>query len=320
MQKTLLIYESKYGTTEKITKYLSRVLGPAKYCRTAEFSDLYEDFDFIVIGSPIYSGKVDPQISEFVKNNLDWLKQKQVALFCSCISLKDGNENLNKLTKIIGNVVSQRALGGTLKLSILKEEDQKALKVFSKMVGFDITDIDNFNLEEVIDYALELKLIKDNSVPKIPDPEIKEIIEEFLTSHNTCTLSTSYKDRVRSTPIEYTYKNGFIYLISEGGEKFANLALNTNVSLAVYEDYTGMNNLAGMQITGSSYIVPNYNDEYVDIINMKGLNIDFIKKMPFNMNIIKIKIEKIEFLYSKFQKLGYETRQIYNLKRLNTPK
>jgi len=184
------------------------------------------------------------------------------------------------------------------------------------MVGFDITDIDNFNLEEVLDYALELKLIKDNSVPKLPALKIKEIIEEFLTSHNTCTLSTSYKDRVRSTPIEYTYNNGCIYLISEGGEKFANLPLNTNISLAVYEDYTGMKNLAGMQITGLANIIPNNNDEYIDIINMKGLNIDFIKKMPFNMNIIKIKIEKIEFLYSKFQKLGFVpkgvTKIIYN--------
>lgn len=79
MQRTLLIYESKYGTTKKIARYLSMILGPAKYCRTNEFGDLYKDFDFIVIGSPVYSGKLEPKIYEFVENNLDWLKKKSVA-------------------------------------------------------------------------------------------------------------------------------------------------------------------------------------------------------------------------------------------------
>ena len=69
MQKTLIIFESKYGTTEKIAKYISMVLGPAKYCRTDELSNNDKDFDFIVIGSPIYSGKPHPKICQFIKDN-----------------------------------------------------------------------------------------------------------------------------------------------------------------------------------------------------------------------------------------------------------
>ena len=134
MQKTLIIYESKYGTTERTAKYLSMVLGPAKYCKTGEFSDLYKDFDFIVIGSPIYSGKLDPQIDEFVKKNIDWLKNKHVALFSVSLSPKDGNENLKNLANTIGNTVSQKPLGGVLKQDNLDEDDKEALKVFSEKV------------------------------------------------------------------------------------------------------------------------------------------------------------------------------------------
>lgn len=310
MQKTLIVYESKYGTTQKIAKCLSQVLGPAKYCRTGEAGD-FEEFDFIVIGTPIYSGKIDSKICEFVKNNLHWLKQKPVALFCTCLSLKDGNENLNKLNKIIGDTINQEALGGILKFSNLNVDDKIALEEFSKKVGFDLKDMDNFNLEEVLDFTLELKYIKEELIPKAPSNKVKEAIEDFLTTHNTCTLSTSYKNRVRSTPIEYKYKNGFIYLLSEGGEKFSNLPLNKHVSLAVYEDYTSMDNLAGMQIAGKAIIVED-GDEYEEVIKMKGLNITFIKNMPFNMNIIKIEVQKVEFLYSKFNKEGYEVKQIYN--------
>jgi len=311
MEKTLIIYESKYGTTEKIAKYLSMVLGPAKYSRTEELSN-GEDFDFIVIGSPIYSGKPHHKICEFIENNLDWLKQKPVALFCTSLSPKDGDDNLELLSKMLGNVLIKRSLGGVLNHSILSEEDKKALQVFSEMIGFKIEDTDNFNLEKVLDYALDLKYKREENIDQAPSTFIKESVEEFLKAHNTCTLSTSYKDRVRSTPIEYSYDNGFIYLLSEGGEKFSNIPLNNNVSMAVYEDYTGMNNLAGIQITGIAQIIPEDSDEYEDIIKMKGLKYDFIKNLPFNMNIIKIKLDKVEFLYSNFLKSGYGPKQIYN--------
>jgi menaquinone-dependent protoporphyrinogen IX oxidase len=308
LQRTLLIYESKYGTTEKIIKNLSLVLGPANYIKTDEFTDLYQDFDFFIIGSPVYSGKFDPKIIKFVKDNQDWLKEKPVALLSSSLSSKDGAENLKELGEIIGNPVSQETLGGTLKLADLDDNDKVALDAFSQKVGFPLKDMDNFNLEEVLAYALELKKIKDHLIS--PAPQTKEFIEEFLSSHNTCTLSTAYQNRVRSTPIEYNYFNGFIYFLSEGGEKFANLPLNNQVSISIYEDYTGFQNLAGMQITGTSEIIDENSDEYQNVLKMKGLKIDFIKRNPVKMNMIKIKINKVEFLYSEFQKLGYEAKQI----------
>jgi menaquinone-dependent protoporphyrinogen IX oxidase len=312
MQKTVILYESEYGTTEKTAKYLSLILGPATYCKTTEFKDEYKDFDFIIIGSPVYSGRFLPKITNFINKNLEWLKEKNIALFSTSLSIEDGKKNLKAIEKLLDNIVSIKALDGKLDLNKLNSKDSDALKRFSDQIGMELGDVDNFNLEVVVNYALKLKSIKENLIPKYPADDLKNIIEEFLSKHNTCTLSTSYKDRVRSTPIEYNYFNGHIYLLSEGGEKFANILLNHNVSLAVYEDYTSMNKLSGMQITGKASIVEN-REEYREIIEMKGLNINFIEKMPVNMNILKIKIEKIEFLYSKFKKMGYETKQILEI-------
>ena len=73
MQRTLIIYESKYGTTEKIAKNLSLILGPANYCTPDGFRDEYKEFDFFVIGSPIYSGKFHPKITRLAEENQDWL-------------------------------------------------------------------------------------------------------------------------------------------------------------------------------------------------------------------------------------------------------
>lgn len=311
MLKTLIIYESKYGTTRKVAKYLSLVLGPAHYCTTSQFQPEYEDFDLVIVGSPIYSGKILPPVSRFLEDQAEWLEGKLVALFSTSISPEDGYEKLVDMEKILGKDVPKKALGGTLKLDSLDSDDQRDLELFSEMVGFPLEDMDLFNLEEVLEYALELKNIRDNLLPAMPTAELQEAVERFLKSHNTCTLSTSFQERVRSTPIEYTYHQGHLYLLSEGGEKFANLLRNNQVSVAVYEDYTTMNNLAGMQISGEASLVET-EDEYQDIISMKGLNVNMIRNLPFNMNIIKIKVNRIEFLYSEFARKGYGTKQILN--------
>lgn len=55
--------------------------------------------------------------------------------------------------------------------------------------------------------------------------------EEFLAAHNTCALATGHGAHVRCTPIEYTYRQGCFWLLSEGGEKFRNLKENDPVHI-----------------------------------------------------------------------------------------
>jgi menaquinone-dependent protoporphyrinogen IX oxidase/nitroimidazol reductase NimA-like FMN-containing flavoprotein (pyridoxamine 5'-phosphate oxidase superfamily) len=309
MQKTLIVYQSKYGSTEDITKIMSMILGPAKYCLTEDFKSEYRDFDFFVIGSPLYKGKLDSRVLDFIKENQKWLSQKPLALFCTCLNRKQGDLILKKLKNKLGDcVLSTKSLGGRLILKELDDNSNSAIKEFLKAVGMPVTDIDITNPEEVVDYSLKLKKLKEGLMPKMPPKELKQYIEDFLVAHNTCTLSTGFGTRVRSTPIEYTYKDGCMYILSEGGEKFANLMLNKNVSAAVYNDYTDMDQLAGMQITGEASIIDDY-EEYSYLLDLKGLNINTIKSLPVNLNLIKVTIKKVESLYWKYRKQGYTTKQ-----------
>ena len=72
--------------------------------------------------------------------------------------------------------------------------------------------------------------VTDRLLEHLPEQEI----EKFIKSHNTCALATGYDDKIRCTPIEYLYLTGMFYIISEGGEKFANIMLNKNVSLSIF--------------------------------------------------------------------------------------
>ena len=102
MVKTLILYQSKYGFTEMIAKSLSLVLGPAKYCKTSELKGNYNDFEVVVICTPVYSEVVDNNILEYVTKNADWLKQKKVVLICICLAENRADHYLKPLKNILG--------------------------------------------------------------------------------------------------------------------------------------------------------------------------------------------------------------------------
>jgi hypothetical protein len=122
-------------------------------------------------------------------------------------------------------------------------------------------------------------------------------------------LATGSFGRIRATPVEYIYNQGQIYILSEGGEKFANLLFSSKISMAVYEDYTDINNLLGIQITGQADIVEEMT-EYKHVIKLKGMDMKFVRSLPTDLHVIRVDMEKVEFLNSDFKKQGYSTRQV----------
>lgn len=52
-----------------------------------------------------------------------------------------------------------------MKLDNLDEDEQVALKAFSQKLGFYLKDMDNFNREEVVEYSMKLKKIKESLTP-----------------------------------------------------------------------------------------------------------------------------------------------------------
>nr|WP_315024447.1 flavodoxin domain-containing protein [uncultured Aminipila sp.] len=312
MQATLILYESNYGFTEMVAKNLSLILGPAKYCRASEFRGNGNGYDNVVICTPVYSQGADCNIIEYVSKNSDWIKQKNVILICTCLAVNMAHQYLKPLNAILGeSIVLQAAIGGKLILNKLSSKDYAIIKRFCSKTGFSLKDYDLFDMHKLIELALNIKKIKDHSKNPVEPQLLREYIDDFITTHNTCTLATGHGDHIRATPIEYLYKNNCIYIFSEGGEKFANILLNPNISVCIYDAYKGMSELGGMQITGTAEIIDTKTDEYLSVLSYKGLDPDKIYSLPVALNLIKIHIKKVEFLWSEFSRLGYSTKQMY---------
>ena len=134
-------------------------------------------------------------------------------------------------------------------------------------------------------------------------------IDEFIMAHNTCALATGCGNFVRCTPIEYNYKDGKFWMLSEGGLKFHALEENKNVCLAIYDSYAGFGKLGGMQVTGTAELIEPWSVEYLDLLAFKKISAESLKKLPQTMYLIKITPLHIDFLWSGFKKLGFDSRQ-----------
>ena len=134
-------------------------------------------------------------------------------------------------------------------------------------------------------------------------------IEEFILAHNTCALATGCGNFVRCTPIEYNYKNSKFWIFSEGGLKFYALERNKNVCLAIYDSYTGFDNLRGMQVTGTAKLIEPWSKEYLELLKIKKIPAEALKKLPHTINLIQITPIRIDFLCSDFPPNGFDSRQ-----------
>lgn len=150
---------------------------------------------------------------------------------------------------------------------------------------------------------------RDAKGKKMPDQLLLANIASYIVSHNTCALATGARSFVRCTPIEYSYKDGCFWLFSEGGMKFLGLSENSNVSLAIYDAYTGFGSVSGMQVTGIAEMVEPWSKEYMDLLAFKKIPAESLKKQASILHLIKIVPKRIDFLSSELKKQGYDSRQ-----------
>jgi hypothetical protein len=316
MKRTLVVYATKYGLTEVIARDVARILGPARLCPVAEFAE--QDFspDFVLILTPVYGHRPDGRIVDLVTTHTAWLKAHSIALACVCLAPQAWESYLKPLTDVLSeSVVWAGGVGGRIVPERLDAADRETIEGLSRSGHSPLQAMDSFDRAATIETALQIKAIKDRPERQMPPRELKAHVEAFLQEHNTCTLVTGYGTRVRGTPIEYTYHDDALYLLSEGGRKFANLPLNPQVSVAVYDAYEGMSKLGGMQLTGKADLIEPGSEEYAHILALKGLNPDKIRDLPFALNMIKVTLWEAEYLWSGFEPLGYDVRQIYRFDR-----
>lgn len=84
---TLILYCSKYGATEKCVNLINDnlrkkadVINLKNYNSTVDIND----YNTILIGGGVYAGRVQSELTEFVKTNEKCLQSKNIGVFLCC--------------------------------------------------------------------------------------------------------------------------------------------------------------------------------------------------------------------------------------------
>lgn len=112
LKKSILIYYSKHGCTEKISKLIAKEINSDivnildKESKDTDF----ESYDNIVIGTSIYAGQVNKKMKNFILENKEMLLTKNLGLFICGLNEKEFEtefttafgEDLRKHAKVKG--------------------------------------------------------------------------------------------------------------------------------------------------------------------------------------------------------------------------
>ncbi len=164
MTKTLIVYGSKYGTTEEIMQTIALKLEQPILISPISFNSSYKEIENVIVASGIYSEQLHPKIIKFVESNREWLKSKQVGLLSISMGGENGRDYFQVLKDQLGNaVIWSAATKGRLILDKLTYEDNKRIRAFMKHVGMPIIDRDLVNPDEIQKLSDQIKDIFANS-------------------------------------------------------------------------------------------------------------------------------------------------------------
>lgn len=109
--RILVVYASSYGTTAEVARTIGDVLsgaGAAVTVAAAAEAPAPDGFDAVVLGSPIYSGDLLPDLNAYVDAHEATLQARPAALFATSMRLRDESEDMRQ--SVLGTLDRLRIL------------------------------------------------------------------------------------------------------------------------------------------------------------------------------------------------------------------
>jgi len=93
--KLLIVFDSFRGYTRRFIRALAKALPEAQICdlRKAK-APSPADFDRVILGGPVYMGKLTRRMNEYLRQYGDVLTQKELGIFISCLLLNQATQQM----------------------------------------------------------------------------------------------------------------------------------------------------------------------------------------------------------------------------------
>lgn len=132
--KSIVVYESRYGSTEKYAKWIGEELD----CRVEKINDISTDdllnYDNIIFGGWLHAGKIKG--FKNIRQNIEQLKNKNLIVFYVGLSVMDDKvyEVINKSNFEDLDNIKQFYLRGAFNYNNLTMTDKLMMNMFKRML------------------------------------------------------------------------------------------------------------------------------------------------------------------------------------------
>jgi menaquinone-dependent protoporphyrinogen oxidase len=158
--KTIIIYESLHGSTEKCAKILYKLIKTdiqmARLKDSGEIS--LDEFDTVIIGGSIHNGVIQLRIENFIQKNHEKLLGKKLGLYLCC--MEEGEMARMQFEKaypaeIRGKAVAKGLFGGELNLGKMNFFEKRLTR---KITGIK-SSVSKINQEEIRFFAEKMNRV-----------------------------------------------------------------------------------------------------------------------------------------------------------------
>ena len=170
-KRAIVIYDTKYGSTEQVANWIAEGLNDADLKYVGDVTSVY--YDLVVIGSPIYGDVPSQKILQFLDRNKENLANKKIALFTVSVPLNMTPERAKRFTgagtlkgltsRVRGEVIGSRAFLGRIDTKDMTALDRLSLHIQCFLKGFKLKDMDFLNRDEASAWGRKLITIINES-------------------------------------------------------------------------------------------------------------------------------------------------------------
>lgn len=158
--KTLILYASKHGTTQKVVNALkTKLIGEVVTQNVHDHTHLdVSTFDKVIIGGPIYNGSLESSLKIMVEAHQAEILQKKVGLFICCMYDEETSaEQFNRAfsDELLACAEADGYFGFELKLNKLNIFE----KTLVKAVANDRLDDSGIDQDEITRFAEKMNQI-----------------------------------------------------------------------------------------------------------------------------------------------------------------
>lgn len=174
----LIIYDTKYGSTEQIAHWVAEGINDADIRHVDDVTSLF--YDLIIIGSPVYNDAPSSHIMAFLDRYKENLANKRLAVFTVSLPYNmtperaksyTGIQGLMEITsKIKGTVIDTKAFLGKVEEKDLTALDKLSLRIQYFLKGYELKDANFLDRDAAVAWGRKLLEL----ATRTPEPITRE--------------------------------------------------------------------------------------------------------------------------------------------------